>query len=156
MKCKVEGCMNDVSCKNFCGKHYKRWWRHGDSKITLVHMNEGAECSVEHCNRPAKTNTLCKKHYSSFWRYGRTYLIRTENGKGRPLTTAGYVLLTVDGKRKYEHIHIAEKALGRSLPSKACVHHMNSVPWDNFTPYNLVICPDQAYHMLLHKRGKIK
>lgn len=41
-------------------------------------------------------------------------------------------------------------ALGKSLPTKAVVHHMNEDKLDN-RPENLVICPDQAYHMLLHK-----
>jgi hypothetical protein len=31
---------------------------------------------------------------------------------------------------------------------------MNGNPLDNDTPFNLVICPDQSYHMLLHKRAK--
>jgi hypothetical protein len=45
-----------------------------------------------------------------------------------------------------EHRLLAEKALGKSLPVKAVVHHHD--------PEQLVVCQDQAYHMLLHARGK--
>ena len=45
-----------------------------------------------------------------------------------------------------EHIPMAEKALGRPLPLKAVIHH--------HTPEQLVICQDQAYHMLLHQRQR--
>jgi hypothetical protein len=61
-------------------------------------------------------------------------------GNGHPRTQKnGYVL---------EHILIAEKALGKPLPPGAIVHHTKSVH-DNG---NLVICQDQAYHLLLHQR----
>ncbi len=51
-----------------------------------------------------------------------------------------------------EHILIAEKALGKPLPSKTQVHHQNEERSDNKTPGNLVICQDLAYHKLLHQR----
>jgi len=51
----------------------------------------------------------------------------------------------------YEHILVAEKALGTHLPNIACVHHVNEDGTDN-TPNNLVICQDGGYHKLLHVR----
>ena len=53
-----------------------------------------------------------------------------------------------------EHVRIAERALGHSLPSKAEIHHVNLIKWDNH-PSNLVICQDHAYHRLLHRRTRI-
>jgi hypothetical protein len=63
----------------------------------------------------------------------------------------GYVGHNVAGKTKLEHVLVAELALGKPLPPGAQVHH-----WDrdrsNNAPSNLVICPDQAYHRLIHRR----
>lgn len=54
------------------------------------------------------------------------------------------------GKR-YEHIAVAEKALGKSLPLGAEIHHVNEDKSDNRNA-NLVICPSAKYHALLHMR----
>lgn len=49
------------------------------------------------------------------------------------------------------HIAIAEKAFGGPLPKGSIVHH-----WDenglNNEPSNLLVCPDEAYHNLIHRR----
>ena len=37
------------------------------------------------------------------------------------------------------------------LPKGAVVHHVNENPSDN-SPTNLVVCPNQSYHILLHVR----
>ena len=75
------------------------------------------------------------------WRGGKT-----THSNGYPMTrkpdhpramTNGYIC---------DHILVAEKALDKSLPLKAVVHH--------YTKDQLVICQDQAYHLLLHQRQK--
>lgn len=51
------------------------------------------------------------------------------------------------------HIARAEKALGKPLPPNAKVHHADGTK----NPYGpLVICQDQAYHLLLHVRMRVK
>jgi hypothetical protein len=49
------------------------------------------------------------------------------------------------------HILKAEIALGKSLPSKAQIHHVDYDKY-NSDNTNLVVCENQAYHYLLHKR----
>lgn len=56
-------------------------------------------------------------------------------------------------KRILEHVLIAEKALGRVLPEGVQVHHVDLDPANN-APSNLVLCPNQKYHRLLHRRTK--
>lgn len=67
-----------------------------------------------------------------------------------------YVMIRVDGSYIGEHILIAEKALGKPLPAKALVHHVDRDGTNNNTksPWNLVVCPDQGYHMLIHARAR--
>lgn len=57
------------------------------------------------------------------------------------------------GKQVYEHLLIAERALGKVLSSGVQVHHVDLDKANN-EPSNLVICPNQAYHRLLHRRTK--
>jgi hypothetical protein len=51
----------------------------------------------------------------------------------------------------YEHILIAEKALGKPLPQGAEVHHGNG---DKTKNCDLVICQDRGYHFLLEQRTR--
>ncbi len=53
----------------------------------------------------------------------------------------------------YEHVLVAEAALGRDLPEKAEVHHIDGNKANN-DPANLVVCEDRAYHALLHARAR--
>ena len=55
---------------------------------------------------------------------------------------------------KAEHTVVAERALGRSLPPGAEVHHIDENPANNL-PSNLVVCQDHQYHMLIHHRMNV-
>ena len=52
-----------------------------------------------------------------------------------------------------EHILVAEKALGRPLPPKAVVHHVDQDRANNANR-NLVVCQNATYHALLHSRQR--
>jgi hypothetical protein len=146
-KCSVEDCPDFSKYGEFCGKHYKRWWRHGDPTVTFLNENTGS-CAA--CSRPSIKIGLCGMHYRRVQRYGRIDLIRAPNGSGSQ--TGGYKTTYDDkGRLRYEHIIIAEKALGKPLPPGAVVHHVTQDRMDNHGPFKLVVCPDQAYHMKIHQ-----
>lgn len=63
----------------------------------------------------------------------------------------GYKHIYVNGKGYPEHRLIAEKAMGKSLPKGAVVHHMDENTLNNANN-NLCICPSAGYHKILHKR----
>lgn len=63
--------------------------------------------------------------------------------------------VTSIGHQRTERTHrvIAERALGRPLPPGAEVHHVDGDK-GNYSRGNLVICPNHAYHRLLHMRAE--
>ena len=80
------------------------------------------------------------------------------NWKGGRTTANGYVMILRRGHPRatvrgyvYEHVLVAEQALGKQLPGGAVIHHVNGDPTDNRSE-NLVICQGQGYHMGIHKR----
>lgn len=56
----------------------------------------------------------------------------------------------IQGRRA--HVVLAEKALGKPLPRGAVVHHVDGDGRNNKN--NLVVCPSQKYHALLHYRTR--
>lgn len=60
---------------------------------------------------------------------------------------------TLRGRYVAEHVVVAERALGRPLPGKHPVHHVDGNKKNNVGG-NLVICENHAYHMLLERRTR--
>ena len=109
-----------------------------------------SQCSIPDCKKTAVKRGWCAMHYARWQRYGRLENIRRPTGSGS-INKSGHVMQRVNGAMVYEHILVAERALGRQLPVGAQVHHVDLNPSNN-SPSNLVICPSDAYHKLIHKR----
>ena len=107
-------------------------------------------CSIQGCNRVLQAGGMCGMHIKRLRRNGDPMIV-TMNAAGEGTTKQGRKVITVEGKQMFEHVVIAERALGKPLPPGAVVHHVDEDPSNNAHD-NLVICPNQAYHLLLHQR----
>lgn len=78
------------------------------------------------------------------------------NHNGLRIGDGKHYRATADGSGKVRDVHrvIAERALGKRLPRKVEVHHVDGNKLNNANR-NLVICEDHAYHRLLHMRTKV-
>ncbi len=95
------------------------------------------------CNNPARGKR--KGEFPRFTK-GHQHRMRESHCNYRAAHSNGRVV----GK----HIAIAEAILGKRLPKGAQVHHVNGDKHDNCHS-NLVVCPDYAYHALLHVRQEV-
>lgn len=110
-------------------------------------------CSVEGCREDVWARGMCRSHYWSWYRHGDPLVQKKRpNGTGS-VTHQGYHKVTVDGVPRLVHVVAAERALGKRLPAGAIVHHVDEDKSHN-EGTNLVVCPDQSYHRLLHERMK--
>lgn len=112
------------------------------------------KCSVDTCDRSARSGGMCNRHYEHMRRHGYpvSLVAITPDGEAAKRSD-GYMRVGIDGRRVMEHVAIAEKALGKPLPPGAEVHHVDENRANNANT-NLVICPDTAYHQLLHRRAR--
>lgn len=102
-------------------------------------------CSIEGCFRRHWTRGWCGMHHARWKRFGNPLALKG-GAWGSAINAEGYKLYA--GKR--EHVSVAERALGKKLPTGAVVHHINENRLDN-RPENLVIC-SRAFHQIIHQR----
>lgn len=111
-------------------------------------------CTVVGCENKNWARGFCHKHYQKLRTYGDPLAGATHRQKGAgTIDKRGYHSRTIDGTGKLVHVLMAEKAIGRTLPVGAEVHHVDRNPSNN-APSNLVVCPNSAYHRLLHQRQR--
>lgn len=151
-KCKADNCNELNDSHGYCRKHWRRIERNGDPLI-VKSRRVLTQCKAPGCQKDIHSNEYCKRHFAIWERNGLPYRFIAS-----AITWArgaqGYRVGTVDGVQLFEHRYLAEKALGKSLPEGAEVHHMNEDKADNKSPLNLIICPDRAYHKLLEQRTR--
>jgi hypothetical protein len=73
----------------------------------------------------------------------------------RRWTHVGYIEIREHGKRwRLEHLHVAERMIGRKLRKGESVHHWNTIKTDN-RPCNLRVMSSRN-HCRVHGRGYFK
>jgi hypothetical protein len=82
--------------------------------------------------------------------------------KGRRMSSGGYVLVfrpnhprATSAGLVFEHILVAEAALGRPLPASAVVHHVDDDKANNANG-NLCILGSNTEHLELHARRRVR
>ena len=63
--CAVDGCESPRRQREWCRKHYTRWWRHGDPLAD--HTIRAKLCSVPGCEKQSMARGMCQRHYAR-WR----------------------------------------------------------------------------------------
>lgn len=112
-------------------------------------------CRVHGCtSRRDGKSSMCGKHRRRLRLYGDVHKTKN-NPPGVGFVAFGYRATQINGKKKFDHVRIVESVLGRALSEGAVVHHANGNRSDN-RKENLIVCPNRAYHNLLHARMRAR
>jgi len=149
--CSVPGCTNhDLKIiRGYCSNHYQNLLKAGK----LQKVNGVKQCYVPDCINKYYCSGYCRLHYHRLRYNGTTNAQPIRQSGTGCITPYGYLRRSIAGVIKFEHVRIVEKVLGKSLPSKAHVHHIDGNKLNNENR-NLVVCPDNAYHMLIEARTR--
>lgn len=157
--------------RRFCSDECHRKWasinirgskHHGYKRISIACSGCGKEMIVRPC-QAKDGKKFCSHVCYSNSRKGKKlpwidYTQPRKLRKGGRTHISGYVFVKCNDHPKAtkggyvaEHVLMAEAVLGKYLPDKAVIHHVNGIRTDNRFD-NFVICQDNNYHFLLHNR----
>jgi len=136
--CPGPECGRPIHAHGYCGGHYYQFSNGRElAPIERRKVPRGTPCAVDGCERPSLTRDgICRTHYryradgDADWQ--RPIPEKAPNGAGH-IDANGYRVITVDGRSKLEHRHVAERLLGRPLLPTENVHHKNGNRADNRT-----------------------
>ena len=133
--CSVDGCNSPIRGKGLCLVHYFRDRRKQKAAAKKAKMPNIEKQLYEQAVKEAVQEAV-----------KRVFLTEYPVGKLRSrISTGKYKMISIP-----EHRLVAERALGKALPPGSIVHHINLNKQDN-RQCNLVVCPNNEYHMLIHK-----
>jgi len=116
--------------------------------VKMTSKVEKKICKAPNCDRISRANGACNMHHLRMRDHGSYEDPRKRKGS----FINGYLRHSINNRIVGAHVLVAEKAIGRRLPKGAVVHHVNNNKLDN-RPENLVICPNNGYHSLIHARA---
>lgn len=68
--CVIDGCVSPQLARDWCRKHYLRWYRIGDTGTPPRFMPK--VCTVDDCEKSAVRRGLCSKHFARWKTHGTT------------------------------------------------------------------------------------
>jgi hypothetical protein len=74
--CLFDKCNNRSVSKKYCDKHYRRFKKYGDAKVTHIHIKK--TCLDGECSRFALVKGYCDKHYRRVKRTGTSKIIKNK------------------------------------------------------------------------------
>lgn len=111
-------------------------------------------CTIDDCAKREAAKGMCAMHYARAAKHGDPRVVTKRPPGAGTINAGGYREFGVrrNGRKvkRREHVEIAERALGKSLPAGVVVHHVDGNRLNN-EPGNLLVC-SSAYHSLIHKR----
>lgn len=122
-------------------------------ELTDMNKIELQACAVDGCEKSVRTRGFCNAHYQAFLKHGDPLINKRNKHVLTGLTDSGYIVRKENGVRVRAHVEVVEKAIGRKLNNGEIVHHVDGIGSNN-AHSNLVVCPNQAYHMLIHARQR--
>lgn len=123
--CTEEACERLTYGHGLCRPHLWAAQERGDI--------ERPKCSVEGCDRPSRANSLCHRHLMRVRTHGEpgeAEARRRAKGEGH-ISKAGYIDMSVQGRKLGQHRYVMEQHLGRELHPWEHVHHRNGRRADN-------------------------
>ncbi len=124
--CIKDECDKDIIARGLCPKHYQRWRK--------FESTDWPKCSAN-CNKVSiGTHGFCTGHYQRFQKHGDANIyvpLPKRIFQGYYKDDDGYNIISVKGKRFFEHRLVMEQFLGRKLLAEETVHHINGVRDDN-------------------------
>jgi hypothetical protein len=137
-ECSLGHCDRRIDAADLCTTHYNRKRRglpDWDAEVPQ-RMKRGGKCThPDGCPEPAYARGWCRLHYArvnvlGYADAGPVGLMKAAAGEGGG-DGRGYRVITVDGRRIYEHRYVMECHLGRPLWPDEEIHHKNRIRDDN-------------------------
>lgn len=145
MKCKV--CDREIHAKGLCRRHYEKNRKYGEPIHGIEYNERDMKCKV--CDSEVLAKGLCRRHYLKNRKYGEPVHGIEYNERNIGSINNGYRMI----HGKSEHRQIIEEILGKKIPSKSVVHHIDGERSNNKKD-NLILCDSSGYHKILHTRAE--
>lgn len=128
--CTFKNCSEKYVANGLCEGHRAQTRR--GQQLKPLRKKTKDPCSFAGCNNDRSgLQDLCRGHYNQRSKGKDLLPLRPRQPNGSGYNHDGYRIIRVNKKKVYEHRHIMEQYIGRSLLPEETVHHKNGIKDDN-------------------------